>query len=209
MTKKGKLRRNKKTAKQLGLATKGYVKRVVKSSEETHIFDVIQGAEVATGNTWTIACLSNVLKGDGADNRTGDKISPTALRVRVGTHINASNGHGDTMRVIIFKDKQARGAVPSAADLGLNNGGYENINHFLAIDNYRGRFVKLYDKVHMYDTSQEYKFFTINKKLSGKIQFGTEASDYENNSLFIAFCAIENTNKTGLNYVSRLFFKDA
>lgn len=197
-----------KSYRKAKVATVKVVKNMIRRSEETHIFDVNSAGNL-TGNAWTIACLSNVIKGDGVENRTGDKITPLSLRVRCDTHINSSNTGGDTMRVIIFKDKQARGALPSDTDLGLSNGGYENVNHFLAVDNYRGRFVKLYDRVHVYDTSQKYKFFTINKKLKGKIQFGTEGSDYENNSLFIAFCCVENTNKTNLSYKSRLTFKDA
>jgi len=190
------------------VATVKTVRRMIDKNEETHIFDYSSGS-LTVGNAWDIKCISNVVKGDTVSDRSGDKITPKAISIRIDTATNSSNSTGDTLRVILFRDKQARGAVPSDTDLGLSNGGSENTNHFKAVDNYQGRFEKLYDKVHIYQTTHKQKYINIFKKLKGSMRFGTEGSDYENNALFIALCAKENTNKTVELYKSRLYFKDA
>lgn len=191
------------------LATVATVKKMIDKIEETHIFDYSSGS-LTVGNSWNIACISNVVKGDTVNDRSGDKISPTAISVRLDCIMADANTMGDIIRVVLFRDKQARGATPSAADLGLSGGGYEVLNHFKASDNYQGRFEKLYDKVFVFETTRNYQLISIYKRLKGVMRFGTEGSDYENNALFLAICCRDTSdNKMTQWYKSRLWFKDA
>jgi hypothetical protein len=185
------------------VATVKTVKRIVNGNIETKIYDNNFGF---SGGSWSIYCLSNILEGDAVDNRSGNKVTPTHLSLRTNIGIAGTNTSGDQVRMVLFKDKQARGALPSTTDLGLTN----ILSHFLKKDNYQGRFVKMYDRVFQYDTSQRNRFISINKKLSGKLQFGTEGDKYENNAIFLAVCSqIGADDKSeGLIY-SRLRFKDA
>lgn len=192
------------TKKGKKLVSAQTVKRMIKNSEETHIYDY--SSYHTGGNTWSIICISNITKGDNVDNRSGDKVSPISINTRLNLLVNANSSTGDQMRIVMFKDKQARGAVPTSSDLGLTS---NPADPFLNIDNYRGRFVKMVDRVISFDTTQEYKFLSINKKLSGKLQFGTEGDDYENNAIFIALWSKNDTNKATINFTSRLLFKDA
>lgn len=190
------------------VATVKTVKRMIAKNIETHVYDT--GNDGFTpGTTVTVHALNNISQGDGAGNRTGIVISPVKLKINMGFIRSSLNTLGERVRVLVVRDKSCHGVVPTETELfntgdGLKDG-YAHCPPFLDGSE---RFTVLYDKFVNLDSSQGLRGIKISKKLRGKIYFGSAGDDYEKNSLFLVCVAYDNTNKTEIEYSSRLYFKD-
>lgn len=190
-------------------ATVKTVKRMINKNIETKMFEATNGQTITPGNTWSISVISDIAKGDAVNNRDGDKVKAQILTVRQQIAVNASNTTGEVVRIAFIMDKQARGAVPSATDLGLVDDATGANQLMVSNLNYQGRFVVLKDTTYSLDTSQRFKCIKFSRYLRDKIlQFGTEGDDYENNAIFVCFWSSNNTNKATITSKYRLTFKD-
>lgn len=200
-------------AKRMGLkpkrkvATVQTVKKMIGKSIETKMLEASNNH--TGGNTWTVSCLSNAVQGDGVGDRAGNKITPTYLRYSVQTDVHASNSLGEIVRVVILADKEARGVVPSMPDLNLPN--TADGGRYIALNpaNQFNRYKILSDKVYNMTTDNNFMVKTGSIKLKTPIKFGTDADDYQENSIFCAVWSYDNTNKSTVGVRSRLYFKDA
>lgn len=201
---------NRKIKKTNQLATKSYVNRVVHSNIENKVKDTPFTTTTAGPQLgWYAQCLNAIDKGSNVGERIGEEITPRSLKLKMDCIVHASNTLGETVRVLLIKDKQSRGAVPTATELGLTTGDYAFTYMPPQSGDYAKRFVILSDKTYQLDTSQNYKSITISKKLQGKIYFGETGLDYQANSLFLVWYGRDQTNKTSYAFSSELFYEDA
>lgn len=201
----------KRLAKKQGLtkrnvATVQTVKRMIGAHSETKTYDLSSGH--AGGNTNTIAVLSNMAQGDAINKRQGDKISPMYLKYRLQNVVHANNTLGDVIRVVIFSDKQARGALPSAADVGLLDSPLGGLANIPSIDNYTSRFKIISDHIYNMNTENNNSIHRGSIKLKSPMKYGTAGDKYEDNALFVAIWSADNTNKASITINTRLFYKD-
>ena len=89
-----------------------YVKSLVNSELKT--FDT--AINFAQSNTQTLTHLTGVAQGDDYTNRSGRKIRAKSLQIKGSLTMSAAatNTH---FRMILFKDLQNQGTVPSAANI--------------------------------------------------------------------------------------------
>jgi len=195
------------------VATVATVNRIVNRKMETKIFQP-SNISSSTGNTWSFNALSAVANGNTNITRVGDEIYPKYLKVRGTFLLDPDNATGyDTVRIIVVRDKEARGAVPTGTELGLSSDGYGITDIAVDDNNFKSkRFEILYDKVIQVTLANHgnFRFFKINKKLKGKMYFGTEGGDYLANALFLGIWTAHNTanQMSTITATSRLYFKD-
>lgn len=184
------------------------IHRVVDKLSETKHLDYNSGTNTP-GTTWLIYCLSNINQGAQINQRIGDKVSAKYLKGKITMLRHASSAF-DQCRVIIFKDKESRGAVPSSSDLGLDDGNpMKALSEELSLDtNYFNRFVKLMDKTASFDNSQHIKNMSIRIPLRMPLFFETQGSGYARNAIFLAVVCYDNSNLLTLSSNTRLFWKD-
>ncbi len=115
-----------------------------KCGKELKFHDVkLDDASIAAGSTVT-ASINLIAQGTGESERNGRKctIRKIQWRYRLASLLKASVNCSDTVRLIVYLDKQCNGATIAATDLLVPSGdyqGYFNLNN-------TSRFRTLFDK---------------------------------------------------------------
>lgn len=104
------------------------------------------GSSIPLSNDFTTPgatfLLNNITPGSLATNRIGRKITMKSLYIRATVQLAATSTRGDSVRMIVFYDKQANAATPVVADVLADDSFYSPNN----LSN-RDRFVVLCDRV--------------------------------------------------------------
>lgn len=183
------------------------VKQLENSRDKKHID--ITYTNLTPGSGGNVIDLDRCLQGTSDTSRVGDTTKPISVTVRGFIDMNAANTHTDAFRVILFLDKENRGASPSISDL-LNT----DFNSFKNANNTK-RFKVLRDKTYALSAGglecTKFKWYiSMNKwKVQSKyVGNNGDTQDFRENHLFIAIIANENTNKTVYHHESRVWFVD-
>ncbi len=210
---KGKFRRRggRSTFRIAKAALRGVKK--IKSSIETKFHDVSTFFEIAAPTAYTITLLSGVPQGPQKSERIGENINPSSLFMRYRVTADGLSAN-NTVRVVIFKDIDPDGILPTASVL------FERADIFspLLRANAR-RFHVIYDKVHvLYGSSGAsagrtpvVAYRKIYKRLSGTTKLvgsGGAIGQAAKNHYFIAFGTDVASNRPTVDFESRLNYKD-
>jgi len=161
------------------------------------------------GSTAVLNCLNICSQGNDDNNRQGDSILAKHCTILGNLTVNASNTGSDVVRCIVFVDKENRGAFPSATDLLTSS----SVNSQKSLDNL-DRFVTLKDMRFVLTPSTGVRPqvpFKIYLPLHTHLKYAGNAgdiTDVRQNSIFILWLGIENTNKTVISATTRLAFYD-
>ncbi len=177
--------------------------------------DVTLNSQMTGNNAWEAVHLSGITQGDNNNNRDGLKVTGTSLMMRARMVSHASSTLVDMIRVIILRDKSARGAVMSmdSGDQSVLIG-----TTFEALQNpvTRKRFQILMDRQFLLDrdTDTSYrhqKSFVKRFRFGSTITFegtGGAIADGDLNQLYIVYKVDSATNMPSIVMFSRLNFHD-
>lgn len=149
------------------------VKKLVKrSNAEQHMMN--NAANITYSSAGTVTYLSTIAEGDGNANRTGGKITPDSLEIRM--LLNTGTAQGQACRIIVFQDIQTYGAAPAVADV-LHEAKIQsqyNVPNMVS-----KRFKILYDKVFtgVPTDGSSLRFIKIKKKSLNTIEYVGVAND--------------------------------
>lgn len=190
----------KKSAKSVAYRALKLAKKVNKR-EELKMVETA-GTIVGPDSSGAIQNLSVVSQGNNNQNRQGDVISPTSLKLRLTASIHAS-ATATQLRVILFKSKTT--AITTVTQI-INTAA---INAFKAED-YRYISKILYDKVFQLDSVNRPEMF-LHKyiKLGGIMGYPGSTTTPNRNGVSILLISDEAANVPLVAYTSRLHFKDA
>lgn len=120
------------------------------STEELKFKDTVvaAGGSVSTAGEIVPATgtLNVIAQGTGESERIGRKVEVKYIGVRYTLHLDdttVANQTKDTVRVILYQDKQANGATAGVLDI-LDTASYQSFNNL----SNKGRFRVLADRVH-------------------------------------------------------------
>lgn len=163
------------------------------------------------GTTATFVCLNICSQGNDDINRTGDSVLAKSMEFNAYCLQSDANTAYDLTRVIVFYDRENRGAFPAATDL-LTASSLTSLSNV----NNESRFVILSDRLlqteHIGSGKKtnvitfSYVFPTgFHLRWSGNVG---DITDIRQNGLFIMLLAKENTNKTSFVGSARVSFYD-
>lgn len=96
-----------------GVLVKKVNKLVKRSNAEQHMLN--NKSNVTYSAAGAITYLSTIAEGDGNENRSGGKITPDSLDIRM--LLNTGAAQGQACRIIVFQDVQTYGAAPAVGDV--------------------------------------------------------------------------------------------
>lgn len=192
------------------------VRRIVNSSKETHIYaTTISGGEVTS--TVTFNDLSTIAQGDDHDQRLGDQVKCTRLRLK-GNFTRDDGASVDTfdqIRVVVFIWHPDDANEPPAATTDILESATLYYHQPLQLEaSKRKKFTVLYDSHFDLptreggDLKRSLKNISINKKLRNTIYFNDAATTGRNKiyMMRLGFYAAGGDN-SACNIVSTLAYK--
>jgi len=126
---------------------KGVVQRIIRASHEPKNFDVFVGVSLSATTTPVEFLLNNVDQGTGGTQRTGRQYVVEKISLRFLFSTDGTGLVGDTVRLLVFVDKESRGTTPGISDVFTLNGSnaVQTISQF-NFDNVPTRFKILVDR---------------------------------------------------------------
>ncbi len=127
----------------------GYYGRYGPNSGEKKFWDVsVNDASISQAGT-VVDSLNELVQGTSESQRIGRKATIKNVHCRYNLSLNeqdavATPASGDTVRFIVFLDKQCNGATAATTDI-LESDNYQSYRNLANI----GRFDILYDKMHV------------------------------------------------------------
>lgn len=194
----------KKKAAKNQLATKSYVKNVLKRTIETKIYDVISYVSPTTAGI--ITDLSTISQGVTAKDRVGDVIAPMYLDIR---YVITDADTTQLFRVMIFKwHADDASDAPQLNELLQDTAGYGCISPLKWED--KERFTVLYDKrivIRLPSVIQEGHSKRI--KISGKTNYNGSSTTGSGHiyALFLSDSGV--APHPSILFYGRLYYKDA
>lgn len=188
-------------------ATKKFVKKAIKQTQELKIFDTAQGN---SGVDWagTIWDISNVAVGTADGSRIGDAINPTSLEFNA---VIAAADAYNTFRVIIFRYKPNVVSVTTLNILQAANSTWAPTSPFNH-DN-RQNFEVLMDESFALDPESDGVYFLKKKLRMAKtkpIQYhGGSATVGQNRIYVLAISDSGAAPNPNFLFSSRLYFTDS
>lgn len=180
------------------------VRRLQQASKiDSHFIDVAQ--TITPGNTATLGVLNPVAQGDSEQSRDGDAIALRHIDFRATFTPHASATTGDSCRFIVFRWKSATGGT--APSTGAILDATTNVDSPYNRD-YRESMVILMDKKFDCSTQNGTRSLHVSKLLNNvaATYSSTTAASWNENALFFLVLMQENTNRTTMNYYSRLTY---
>lgn len=183
--------------------TVGFLKSVVNAEKKFIDTGVVSNV---INNAGTMFYLSGVAQGTDQSTRNGNSIKYVQQFIR-GSMVISPSANTSIVRMILFKDNDNQGAVPTAADLLAN----ADVNGQLSQFNGK-RFTIIRDKCYSLDINNRrtltYKFFM---KGGFHIKYGGSSatvSSQKENGIFLFIITNESTNLPSITYNSRIRFID-
>ncbi len=182
------------------LARKAYsiAKKNQMAKELKYLTTTFNGTVGTSGN---LIDISDVSLGDTNNDRDGNVINPTSVKLRICMEINSSSPE-TLVRVIIFQW------------LRENPTGIADYLEAISIDSFKSdvkRFESktLYDRVYkLSDSGNKNIYDIISRKLHGMITYPDASTNANKNQTFVALLSDDNTNQPTINFSARLYFKD-
>lgn len=184
----------------------GVVRKLVNTEQKK--FDYNFGGEAALTAAGSVICLSNIIQGDGYQNRDGRSVRANALEARIHLRLDPAVGLYEKVRLIAFIDMENAGAVPAVTDV-LEYAGplscFKNTN--------LERFIPILDQVHELDTyNGESRTIVIKQAIDLHLKWrgeaGTAADLAEGHIMFLAIKYTATANRAFLDHSWRVSFVD-
>lgn len=192
---------------------KSMVKKMLKGSQETKHRDTVVSAYTTIGYAGSVYHLSDVAQGTSENNRVGDKVHATYIKL--GATMAAHATENTTMRVMLIQDKLNQGTAPSAGDIlegtGVT-GGYRSGICELNVDDFPKRWRVLYDKTVrlVSGTASAVQVLKASAKINAPIWYsGSAGTDEGRNQIYLLLISDAAANYPSLVWNARLYYKDA
>lgn len=136
---------SKRGTKRVRTLADGEIKKLIGLPELKYLDGNVSGSNVphTTGAIWS---LNEIPQGYTANQRAGDQIRLKSIQLRFDLRNNISNLAPIYVRLLVIRDTQSNGAVPSALSDVLATPSTPHTS-FLNLSSTRGRFRVLRDKV--------------------------------------------------------------
>lgn len=198
----------------------GYYGRFGPSGPELKFLDTSLSDSSVSINGDIASTVNAIAEGTGPSQRVGRKCTVHSVHwryeVRLPAYQGASAPNNNSIRVILYLDKQTNGTAATASDI-LDTPG---IRAFRNLAN-SGRFNILMDKIHNVsyeglggdgttnDTSEVIKNFTFNKKVNIPIEFNADTgalSEMRSNNMGVLLVSANGVVTPSFNSVFRIRF---
>lgn len=184
------------------------VNRMLRKREETKLFDNTISVSMTSTPT-SYALTQNITQGITAGNRIGNIIRLQTLKLSFLQHINSTGTFAST-RVIVYRDRENRGAVPAYTDV-VTNGGVSALYSPPVIQ--EKRFIILFDRTFGLNISGN-AMVTTRKTIKCDFDVfynGTASAVTDNgkNSLWLMVWSSDNAHQPGIDGDIELTWTDS
>ncbi len=201
---------------------KGVVQRIIRDSHEPKNVDTTLTTALTGTGVATYALLNAIDQGTGGTQRTGRQVMLSHIEMRATYVTDPSNLTGDSVRHIVFMDRETRGGTPSTGDL-LSSvaSGYAAVVSPYDFDNVPSRFTILLDETISLNpvasptttTTTAFRYDLVRRiKLNKRQHFynttGGAVADIDSGSIFIFVVGQNTTHETTINATFRVVFRD-
>lgn len=193
------------------IATRGYVKNLIKNTMELKHHDVDDSVGIDEVNGLVVP-LCRIAQGDQSGNREGLYINMKRIQIRMYATSNTNNASARVFKIDLIRDSKGQGVDPLITDIFESASPedplkHENTDRFQILKSYffvLGNIAKDYFNV---------KTITLNRKLNGmKCHYlGTTAAEATTGAGQLYLCGRANTTDAAegtLAYYSRLRYTD-
>lgn len=165
------------------------------------------GATTALTGSWQLFLLNGLQLGTTSTTRIGQSIKLNSVLFKAFLTINASSTNVQSSRVVMFADKQANAAAPTATDI------YPATVASQRVVSYLDRFTILLDEWIILDPSSPSGELLIHSKaMSQHVSYNTanvgDITDITKNSIYLMVLSDAGSNFPTLVWTSRLGFVD-
>lgn len=162
---------------------------------------------IAFTNAWQYALLNPVSQGTTPNTRIGQSIKTVGLEFRFNAFINAASTASQTIRIMIFKDKQPNGANPGVADV------YPAGSLTPRVVGYLDRFQIMFERTYVLNTVNTTIITEAYIETMGfHVEFNTgnagTIADITVNSVFVGFFSDQAVSLPQFSYNSRFAYVD-
>lgn len=182
------------------MSTVNWMKNLLNS--ERKLVDTVRNSAMTAAEVYS--CVTGVAQGDTIAQRSGQSLKADSIAFRYV--LNNATGAQKSVRIVLFVDTLNIGSAPSGLLHVVND-----VTSFLNAQDNIGRYTILYDKLHVFPanhsplTAHGYCY----KKLDFKCKFsGTDATDYDKNSIWVMVLSDGITSWPNIQYTTRFRFYD-
>lgn len=161
-------------------------------------------------NANRFASLNMCSQGNTSYTRDGSKIKLTDMYGKMMFHYNTSAGTPQYVRVMIFRDSQANGALPTMSGLLKDTTIYDSTVSYRNTD-FTSRIRTVYDKSFFLSEDNQTRVLNFNKKLNDVISYSGnvgDITDVAGTNYFICFTGDSTINYPLCTYFIRARFID-
>lgn len=197
--------------KENQVATRGYVKRVVKGIAEMKYHDNDVSDTSLGYDAFYVRNLTNIARGDASNNREGDELTPMKLDIRYRLPARASN-HQVRVMVVQWLEDEVNNALTAAKILENSNNTNGVISHPVTTGD-KKNFRILYDRViAVPSTSGDGKahiaHVIIPSKKMIKVHYADAALKKGQIFMLATTETIDSATSATFGFQARLYFKD-
>jgi hypothetical protein len=189
---------------------------IIRASHEPKNIDLLDQSFTNSGTTWTLVLLNGTHQGVTGNSRTGRQV--LTERVELSFTEQCSANPNGTVRLVVFLDKESRGAAPAWGDL-LADATALDIPTAMSpfnFDNVPSRFRILHDTVfslnNRYTAQQDTQTLRVSIPVKSKTHFYNTSSgnitDIDSGAIYMAVIDSTSTNPNATFYNSRVVFRD-
>ncbi len=202
---------------------RGMTNQIVRATHEPKNLDLQATGTFPGSSSWGFALMNQITQGAGGSQRTGRQIALESLEVRLLMQTDPTSLSDDVIRLVIFVDRECRGANPVQTDVFQLTGfpGVVELMSPFNFDNVPTRFKILEDQTLVLPTRTSPTTTTSNTtlvpfvrhyKLRQKVHYfntstGTIA-DIDSGSIYIAWLSLTPTKVSSWTLNSRIVFRD-
>jgi hypothetical protein len=202
--------------------TTQHIQQIIRASHEPKNLDSGNTAGLSGTTTPVLTLLNPITQGVTGNSRSGRQVLNQSLDIRFMFDTDPSSLQDDVVRIIVFRDKESRGAAPAVGDLLRLVGSlqYEIVSQY-NFDNVPSRFQILADDVVSVPNRTSPTTTTSNltrvcfnrrMKLNFKTHFyNTSAgniTDIDDGAIYLMLIGSQSVKVSSYYYDARLVFRD-
>lgn len=184
------------------------IRKLRNEEEKKYIYDADDGIEIPIGGNWIDGTFGPFcIQGDARNERIGNKITVQSIAIR--WMITLQGVESCPVRLIFVIDRRPAGANTTSDMLMYTDNQIKA--SYTQDELYKGRFNVIYDKTHMFNTTQIYKYGKIFYDKPFKVLYNGNAetvADLRSNSVSCFAMSHQNAAAITVGFSYKFSFTD-